>query len=220
MPVRKIPRSNRALRGRVTDSQGASHSFESSLERDLLEQLTFDPLVERFEVQPVRITYQHDGKACSYVPDVLIYWVGDKAVRNELRPTLVEVKFKQDFWSQWPQCKPKYRAAIRYCKENYWRFRIFTEANIRTHFLENARFLKRYLHPNASFDQDLANCVYDRVAVFDRPTIGEVINSIALTPQGRGRLYPTFWRMIATQQIHTDLSKPIDLNTRIWVVNL
>src|SRR5262245_35397216 len=58
MPVRRIPKNYRSLTGLVPNSRTQSMTaFESSLERDFLQLLDFDPDVEFYEEQPVKITY-------------------------------------------------------------------------------------------------------------------------------------------------------------------
>jgi len=62
MPVRTIPKNYRSLTGLVPNTRTQSMTaFESSLERDFLLLLDFDPDVECFEEQPVKIIY-HDAQ--------------------------------------------------------------------------------------------------------------------------------------------------------------
>jgi hypothetical protein len=60
-------------------------AFESSLERDFLLLLDFNPDVEFFEEQPVKIVY-HDakGRRRTYTPDVLVRYRTDP---SQLRHT-------------------------------------------------------------------------------------------------------------------------------------
>jgi len=57
---------------------------------------------------------------------------------------LCEVKYRKDLALQWPKLKPKIRAARKYAKNEGWEFKIFTEKEIRTPYLENIRFLWSY----------------------------------------------------------------------------
>src|SRR5947208_8398615 len=53
--------------------------FESSLERDFLLLLDFDPDVEFYEEQPVKITYHDDrGRRRTYTPDVFVRYRADR----------------------------------------------------------------------------------------------------------------------------------------------
>lgn len=58
MPVRNIPKNYRSVTGRLrTEKSEGQAAFESTLERDLLILLRFDPTVEGFEVQPLTLRY-------------------------------------------------------------------------------------------------------------------------------------------------------------------
>src|SRR6266581_6966395 len=87
MPVRIIPKNYRSLTGLVSNTRTQSMTaFESSLERDFLLLLDFDPDVEFYEEQPVRIVYQDDhGRCRTYTPDVFVRY------RTAAKPLLCEV---------------------------------------------------------------------------------------------------------------------------------
>src|SRR5215470_396033 len=90
MPVRRVPKNYRSLTGLVSNSRTqAMTAFESSLERDFLLLLDFDPEVEYYEEQPVKITYPDArGRHRTYTPDVLVrYRIGplQRIFRLEMR---------------------------------------------------------------------------------------------------------------------------------------
>lgn len=70
-PVRELRTSRRCLTGRVSLSSGRTASFESSLERDWLIALDFDPAIRLVREQPFSIQYDFEGKLRRYTPDVL-----------------------------------------------------------------------------------------------------------------------------------------------------
>src|SRR2546426_9456395 len=73
MPVRIIPKNYRSLTGLVSNTRTQSMTaFESSLERDFLLLLDFDPDVEFYEEQPLTITYDDRGRRRTYTPDVFV----------------------------------------------------------------------------------------------------------------------------------------------------
>jgi hypothetical protein len=58
MPVRKIPKNYRGVTGLVASELNAKQTaFESTLERDFMLLVEFDPNVLSYEEQPVRIDY-------------------------------------------------------------------------------------------------------------------------------------------------------------------
>lgn len=72
MPVRKIGINTRSVTGRHGFS---GQQYESTLERDLLDLLEFDYNVDRYETQPLIITYVGgDGRIHRYTPDVLVLY--------------------------------------------------------------------------------------------------------------------------------------------------
>src|SRR3989442_12552544 len=106
MPARIVPKNYRNLTGLDYNSRTAAMAaFESSLERDLLLLLDFDPDVESFEEQPVKITYYDDyGRRHTYTPDVLVRYRGDITSASVLTPVLCEVKYRDDLrqhWMEW-----------------------------------------------------------------------------------------------------------------------
>jgi hypothetical protein len=144
MPVRKIPKNYRSLTGLVATMKragpgvrGGMAGFESSLERDLLILLDFDPAVLSYEEQPVRIDYRDaQGHARHYTPDVLVTWRCDGVPSH-----LVEVKYRADLKTDRRALKPAFRAAHGHARERGWTFRLLTEVEIRTPYLRN---VKRY----------------------------------------------------------------------------
>src|SRR5919197_4727077 len=80
MPVRTVPKNSRSLTGLVPNPRTqAMTAFESSLERDFLLLLDFDPDVELYEEQPLKITYHDEaGQRRTYTPDVLVRYRAER----------------------------------------------------------------------------------------------------------------------------------------------
>ena len=104
MPVRSIPKNHVSVTGRhSTDKSIGDADFESPLENDYLILLDFDPDVERYEVQPVRVPVP--GVSRGYVPDVLVHFRLDPSgARRDSE--LTEVKAKDDYPTQFRQRFP------------------------------------------------------------------------------------------------------------------
>ncbi len=139
MPIRKIPKNYRNVTGVAASSKAIGDAqFESTLERDFLALLEFSPEVASFEVQPVKIDWRDEqGKPRSYTPDVLVEF--DAGLGQA--PWLCEVKYRADIQKNWGELHSKFRRGIRYAKAHGWRFRLVTEVEIRTPYLDNVRFL-------------------------------------------------------------------------------
>ncbi len=126
MSIRKIPKNYRNVTGVLTNpSMLTRHSFESTLERDYFFLLNFDTHVVSYEEQPIAISWQDAvGKERNYTPDVLVNY--DNTVSK-----LVEIKYRSELREKWSELKPKFKAAIAYCRQQGWRFKIITEIEVR-----------------------------------------------------------------------------------------
>lgn len=185
--------------------------FESSLERDFLVLLDFVPCVEQVEEQPVAITYcGQNGESRRYTPDT-------RVVFNDGQPTSIfEVKYREDLRTQWAASKLKFRAAMRYCQERGWRFRIITDREIRgSALLANAKFLRAYRErePDAGVEEHLVRTL---------ATLGEVspdglIKAAYWNQDWRMRAVSALWRLVAIGRIEADLYHPLTMVSPIWV---
>lgn len=215
MPVRKIPKNYRNVTGVASHLKANGQAmFESTLERDFLTLLEFDPAVESFEVQPVTIHWIDDSdKARTYTPDVLVYF------HSANKPTtLYEVKYRSELRESWAELKPKFRAALRYARSKGWGFKLITETEIRETHLRNAKFLLPFIKngPASEADMDILDDTINRLI---RSTPGELLSQIYKDEWNRARLIPTLWYLIGTRQIATDLNQPLTMSSAIWRLN-
>lgn len=210
-PVRTIGIATRGVRG-VVPGFG---TYESTLERDLMEILRFDRSVEEFVPQPLKIEFQGaSGQRLSYTPDGLIFF---KATEGPAQiPVLYEVKFRADFRKEWRQLIPKFRAAKNYCMKMNWRFEVFTEREIRTPYLGNARFLTGYLEQSPSPEK--ASLILQTLSDLDEADPDLLLCALCRDPMNRARMIPFLWNLIATGQIGCDLQLPLNMRSRIWAI--
>jgi hypothetical protein len=217
MPVRRIPKNYRSLTGLVPNSRTQSMTaFESSLERDFLQLLDFDPDVEFYEEQPVKITYPDaKGRHHTYTPDVLVrYRIGHAQVQRP-QTLLCEVKYRDDLRQHWTDYRPKFRAAQRYARQQGWRFRLVTERHIRTPYLDNVKFLRSYqaIALNASYQTLILNALVD----LEETDPVSLLSALSQDRWQHVEILPTLWQLLATRQIGTDLSQPLTMQSRIWL---
>lgn len=215
MPVRKIPTNRRSMTGLVSSRKNDRMTgFESSLERDFLLLLDFDRTVERYEEQPVTIEYTDAaGKARTYTPDVLVYYCQD--LTGDTRPLLCEVKYREDLVENWKEIKPKIRAGRAYARERGWRFKIITEREVRTPYLDNARFLRqcRRIEPT----EEDTRLLLDTLREMRETDPESVLAAIHQDKVRRAELLPILWLLLAEGQIEADLTQPLTMRTRIRV---
>ncbi|NDI85464.1 TnsA endonuclease N-terminal domain-containing protein [Undibacterium crateris] len=221
MPTRKITRSPVKVTGTTPDDQ----QFESTLEEDFLVLMRFNRLVdsERIETQSVKVDWQDDaGKMRTYTPDVLVHFRKDLTESRDLPSRLCEIKpnLDEDNKKDRPypprtenaaENKLKWAAASRLAAMRGWEFSIVYEREIRTPYLDNAKFLMRYLEhtPASQIDAQMLACLTQEGPI----SLEEFIKKFAKNLESRAKIFPNCYRLIATQQIHVDLTKRLTLQT-------
>lgn len=209
IPVRDIGISTRGVTGTVP----FFGKYESSLERDLMEILRFDPSIERFAPQPLTIEYlDSDGKPRTYTPDGLIHF--KTTPLSYSIPVLFEVKYRADFRKDWKILMPKFRAAKAYSSEQGWRFEVFTEREIRTPYLDNVRFLWPYRErvPSSEVSILILQTLWD----LDEADPDLLLCALCHDAANRARMIPSLWHLVATGAIGCDLNTPLTMRSRIW----
>ena len=210
MGVRRVPISSLSLTGQFNGQQ-----FESSLERDLILLAAFDLGVDWYESQPVSIEYyDSNGRLHTYTPDLLIMYFTHGRFKDR-KPLLCEVKYREDFFDQWKVLKPKLKAARKFACEQGWEFRVLTEREIRTSYLQNVKFLYQYRYNDFSEGHYLR--LADLLSDVEVSTPKELIEAAYSSKVVRGEALWTLWCMVARCWIRCDLSLPLSMNTKIWM---
>lgn len=219
MPVRKIPRNYRNITGIAAHTKAiGSAAFESTLERDFLSLIEFSNDVTKFEVQPVSIEWlDFTGKRHSYIPDVLVHYKQSGRTKTVI---LYEIKYRSDLKENWQALKPKFKAAIKYCKARGWHFKVVTEVEIRTLYLDNVRFLQPYViqaafHEHYESHMRLLN---NQLRILKFSTPKELLSKIFADEWSQAELLPTLWYLIGTFQIGIDLNQPLSMQSKIWSI--
>ena len=216
MPVRKIPLRYSSVAGVIPSKKNMRlHEFESSLERDMIALLEFDSNVQAFEEQPVRIEFLgKTGRLHSYTPDVLVHYRSDKPPGAWLKPRLIEVKYRATLWAEWTTLRPKFQAAIRFASERGWEFKILTEKEIRTHYLENVRFLNRYRW--ARVELGYIHRLQELLQLLPDTTPAEIIQLAARDAYKQAEYLFALWHMVALGVVGIELTHKLTMQTPIW----
>lgn len=185
--------------------------FESSLEKDFAIALEFHTLVNYYEEQPLVIEYRDGEKLGTYTPDFLIHFHENE----NLKPWLCEVKYKADLRDNLHKYKMKFKAAMNYCKQQGWEFKLITEDYIRTTFLENAKFLMRY-----KYDMVDQGC-YARMMKTMQDLRFTTPEEFMLTLKDahfnvKGRCLYALWYGIKIGEINCDTTQKLTMKTEIW----
>lgn len=210
-PVRPLKPARRALTGRIALAEGGSAGYESSLERDWLMALDFDWRVNRLQEQPYTIHYAIEGRKRRYTPDVLAEY--DDGHRQAT--VVYEVKPHEVLRQSWQDLRPRFKAAVADCRARGWRFRIVTERHIRTPYLDNVKFLRRYRHLP---DQ----VMHHEALLFTLRALGDTTPQALLAAtwcdtERRMAALAELWRLVATFRIGADLHAPVTMASPIWL---
>jgi len=212
MAVRKIGINCRSMTGRHGFS---GEQFESALERDLLDLLAFDLNVDHCETQPVTLYYEgSDGQRHPYTPDVLAFYRRDVLPARDMPHLLVEVKYRDEYRGRFHELKQRFRAARRYARERGWQFRVLTEREIRTPYLENARFLRPYR--DADSDPGREDRILAYLETCPKSTPRRAVDALGEDDLERARLLAVLWRLVADFRVGADLLQPIGMQIQIW----
>ncbi|EPX96253.1 MULTISPECIES: heteromeric transposase endonuclease subunit TnsA [Ralstonia] len=209
-PVRAIGVQSRSVTGTFPDGS----RYESALERDFMLLLQFDPAVDVYTPQPLTLRYQDaDGEARRYTPDGLIEWRSDLALHDR-RPVLVEVKYREAFEGDWRRWRSIARAARNYARDRGWDFQIYTEREIRTPALENARFLLPYLRRTSAFETE--SWLLDALQAERESTPKALIGGLYQDKWNQAALIPILWKLLAERRVGFDLTVPLSMQSPIW----
>ena len=198
MPVRKV-----GVKGKGVTAKFFSFKLnriiecESLLEMDFCYLLEFKRDVVEYEEQPE--TFILNG--FRYTPDF-------RMVHTDGAVEFVEVK---------PSCKvheyrEKFRLIESHLREKGFRFRVWTEEDVNPVYLDNLRFLYRYIGQPAGYSS-YAERVLSAIRRAGKARIEDVI---AVFPEKeRAKVLPVIWYMIARNIIRTDLNKPLNASCEV-----
>lgn len=199
--------------GRETDR--APSPASAALMRDFFIILDFDLNLQYYQRQPVSVTYtETSGARSAFTPEFLITYRRDIEPARRMRPLLCDVMTRQDAFENWATLLPRLRAARRYARGRKWQYRLLTEHEIRTPYLENARFLLPYCRLATDWERS-------------RPllrTLGELRQT---DPEGllaacaadyiqRAELTFILWHLVSVWTIGADLTQPLTMRSTIW----
>ncbi|WP_343618406.1 TnsA endonuclease N-terminal domain-containing protein [Ralstonia sp.] len=182
------------------------------MERDWLIALDFDPSVVSIRVQPFSLQYEDDGRRRRYTPDILAEAI---LVTGQRVTTVYEVKPREELLSDWHSYRARFKAAVRHCRTQGWRFKIMTERQIRTPYVNNAKFLRRYrtipeqIHTAQQLEYTLK--------ALGETTPQALLAAAYLTEEKRMAALPELWRLVAARKVGAILTEPLTMRSPIWL---
>ncbi|RJE76811.1 hypothetical protein BGP78_10390 [Pseudoalteromonas sp. MSK9-3] len=209
MPVRKIQAGYCNLTARVPSKKlDRMADAESSLERDFLFLLEHNDKVLHFEEQPLTI---HFGNQY-YTPDVLVEF-------TDSTKTLYEVKYRDELRKNWTKLKPKYKAAINYCHNNNFRFKLITDKEIRTPLLKNIEFLSHFSRTVSPVESAIGKALLDTLIDLGSSSPRELLAACFCCRMKRAEAAPILWRLISNGSVHTNLEHPLSMHSSLTISN-
>lgn len=216
--ARKIGYGRRALTGLLTGARKTpgNGAFESALERDFYVLLEFDRRVIAWHPQPLTISVPKapGRRATRYTPDVAVEYAADPDSKILNRVELCEVKYRQELREDWAKLKPRLKAGLRYARSQGWFFKIYTEEEIRTPRLDNARFFLGYVKRGTD-RMDIARLEHTLHSL-GVASPNRLFEAAFVAPEEKGRMLGVLWHMVATGRIVMDFNKPLSMQTPMW----
>lgn len=210
--VRRIGLKNFSLSGNIVSLKANDLiSFESSLERDYINLLEFNSSVITYCEQPLKIFYTIGAKKSYYVPDFYVKF------NDGRKDEIIEIKYKEDIAKNRKKYINKFKAAKLFCETNNMSFRVVDEAEIRTPFLTNCKFLLPYRRTRNTIDFTDVAILEERIKLAELATPNKIINDSFFSEDRKAELLYTLWYMIANSLVKVDLNKKITMNSQIMI---
>lgn len=219
MPRPKNPRKLPLPSGPTPDEQPPppyNLLFSSrQLLRDFTTLLDFDLNVLYYTRRPAPIPYvDSEGRRHLYTPAFFVKYRADIVPAKWMPPLLCEVRCRDDLAKNWAALKPILRAGLRHARERRWRFQIVTEREVRTPYLENARFLSPYKQAETNWRH--ADLLLDTLYELRLATPEALLAACTADKVERAELLPSLWEMLAKKRVGVDLTQPLTMKIDIW----
>ncbi len=178
--------------------------YDSSLKRDFLYWLEFDPEVVSYTTQAISFDYYSKGKLKQYVPDFQV-------IRHQ-KEQIIDVNYKKIIESD--RYKRLYQQLSGMCDEKGWKFVALTESEVRLEpILSNIKLLYRYARENFSIDE-----YRDCLEIVGAEIPSSLVDIYQILDRYKMRRNVLF-KLLFFSLIEIDLSKPIQLDSAITAVS-
>jgi hypothetical protein len=218
MKNRKIGYTYGSVSGHFSFRKEKSIAFESTLERDLLTLLEFNDSVEDVIEQPLTIEYEnHNGRTVTYTPDFLVYFKEPDAalLRLQRKPLLIEVKPIDKLQKHFQELRPRFKVAVQYAHANDMIFKIYDEKRIRTQYLKNIIFLKRY--KKLEYQEEDENLILAYIHSVGNISIEYVLEALSTTKEQKALMLSNIWSLLSHKKLLCHFDKTLNLQTEVWI---
>lgn len=190
-------------------------SFESKLERDFLIFHAFrKDVIDLFE-KPISIPFTINGIEYMYTPSYLVqFYTGGDYKRSETKPLLVDITPSCEWKKNWRDFSIKWRAAIEYCKQHGFRFKIYDETRIRHKGFENINYISQF--KNSYFNESEKNYILEKVKTMDGTTIGYILELFFKGSSYRQEGKNLIFHLLANGQLEFNYWNDLTEESEIW----
>jgi len=212
--VRKIGKNYTSVTGKINSLKNNKLiQYESTLERDFIYLLEFDANVEQYVEQPITLEYKKDYFTGTYTPDFYVKF------NNHEMPHLIEVKPWESLKKNWFQdnYRFKFEEARQICEKKGWKFVVLTESHIRSTYLDNVKFLLKFINHEIDFTHlsAIEGYIKDNGPI----SINDLKYSLSSIPKRQAEYLFSIWIMLAREYIYTDLHVKLTMNSILTASN-
>lgn len=213
MPVRKIKKNYRSVTGYFASvKNGRNVAYESLLERDFFLLMEFNRSVSSYEEQPLRLAYHYGNRELPYTPDVLVQYKADA-----LPPCIFEIKYSDEIKEKKVFLREKFEQIEEYLRLNDMEFKLFTELDIRTQFLENAKMIYRFALINDIYYDERINKISAILQTSVSMSVAECMMGLSSNRYEQAIYLPYLWHLIFIGKINIDMDSKITNDSLIGV---
>ncbi len=208
MSVRKIKKSYISCTGYFASYKNKTQiAFESTLERDFYMFLEFEKNVLKYEEQPMRINYEYtDNKKRRYTPDTLVSY-------EDGTQKLFEVKYANELDNN-PELQQKISILKEHIKEKHGLdFEVFTDELIDKQYLENLKFLYKFVFIPSSNDK--TNAIEQILQSNKNIEVKEILLKLHTDQHKQLECLPYIWNYIFHNTEIVDLYKKLTMKTTL-----
>ena len=162
------------------------------------------------------IPVPRDGerRATRYTPDTVIEYAAIPNGTEVHRVELCEVKYRDELRREWQTLKHGLRAGQRYARSQGWSFKIYTETQIRTPRLDNAKFFLGYVERGTDVG-DIAR-LHHCLEALGIGSPNQLFEKASVGPNEKGRMLGVLWHMVAIGRVVMDFDEPLSMQSPMW----
>ena len=214
--TRKIKPTYRSVSGIHAFRGDHGIAYESTLERDFIIRHEFCKSVLNIIPQPFQIDYRaSSGRTYTYTPDFLVqYRLANEYWEDAPKPILVEVKPLSEIKKNWREWSLKYKAAMRFAKNQGYVFHLHDENRIRDQVFKNIMFLKRY--KRMEFPKEETDWILENITQMGQTPFHYIV-SRHFNGIDAAVGISHIWHLVLMGKLECDMRLPFSNNTELWI---